>query len=201
MNSHVIFNVLCKYCQSLIFLFLLITIFCTLWKKINLKNKTMNCFLFYFQQPIKSQPLIKCRINAKYHSSGQQSIPNLTDGITVNRRGQSIFGDYQVYIKLSLSTKSIIKYKYFHKIKPNFIKMTIWQKLLRNTVFMHVLSFGWLFPRFSSLSDDFGFPLLVYSPQWPHHVSPAYLRRLLFSSAQGDRQVLARGLKVIKVIV
>lgn len=40
-NSHVIFNVLCKYCQSLIFLFLLITIFCTLWKKINLKNKTM----------------------------------------------------------------------------------------------------------------------------------------------------------------
>lgn len=83
-NNHVIFNVLCKYCQSLIFLILLITIFCTLWKKINLKNKTMNCFLFYFQQPIKSQPLIKCRINAKYHSSGQQSIPNLTDGITVN---------------------------------------------------------------------------------------------------------------------
>lgn len=126
--------------------FLLITIFCTLWKKINLKNKTMNCFLFYFQQPIKSQPLIKCRINAKYHSSGQQSIPNLTDGITVNRHGQSIFGDYQVYIKLSLSTKWIIKYKYFHKIKPNFIKMTIWQKLLRKTVFMHVFSFGWLFP-------------------------------------------------------
>lgn len=145
-NNHVIFNVLCKYCQSLIFLFLLITIFCTLWKKINLKNKTMNCFLFYFQQPIKSQPLIKCHINAKYHSSGQQSIPNLTDGITVNRHGQSIFGDYQVYIKLSLSTKWIIKYKYFHKIKPNFIKMTIWQKLLRNTVFMHVFSFGWLFP-------------------------------------------------------
>lgn len=46
----------------------------------------MNCFLFYFQQPIKSQPLIiKCPINAKYHSSGQQSIPNHKDGITVNR--------------------------------------------------------------------------------------------------------------------
>lgn len=161
----------------------------------------MNCFLFYFQQPIKSQPLIKCHINAKYHSSGQQSIPNLTDGITVNRRGQSIFGDYQVYIKLSLSTKWIIKYKYFHKIKPNFIKMTIWQKLLRNTVFMYVFSFGWLFPFFSSLSGDFGFPLLVYSPQWPHHVSPAYLRHLLFSSAQGDRQVLVRGLKLIKNVV
>lgn len=102
-NNHVIFNVLCKYCQSLIFFFLLITIFCTLWKKINLKNKTMNCFLFYFQQPIKSQPSIKCHINAKYHSSGQQSIPNLTDGITVNRRGQSIFGDDQVYIKLTVN--------------------------------------------------------------------------------------------------
>lgn len=34
-----------------------------------------------------------------------------------------------------------MKYKYFHKIKPNFIKMTIWKKLLRNTVFMHVFSF------------------------------------------------------------
>lgn len=46
----------------------------------------MNCFLFYFQQPIKLQPLIiKCPINAKYHSSGQQSIPNHKDGITVNR--------------------------------------------------------------------------------------------------------------------
>lgn len=32
------------------------------------------------------QPLIiKCPINAKYHSSGQQSIPNHKDGIMVNR--------------------------------------------------------------------------------------------------------------------
>lgn len=55
-------------------------------KRINLKYITMNCFLFYFQKPIKSQPLIiKCPINAKYHSSGQQSIPNHKDGITVNR--------------------------------------------------------------------------------------------------------------------
>lgn len=64
-NNHVIFNVLCKYCQSLIFLFLLITIFCTLWKKINLKNKTMNCFLFYFQQPIATfnKMSYKCQVS------------------------------------------------------------------------------------------------------------------------------------------
>lgn len=67
----------------------------------------MNCFLFYFQQPIKSQPLIKCHINAKYHSSSQQSIPNLTDGITVNRRGQSIFGDYHVSIHKTVTVNKI----------------------------------------------------------------------------------------------
>lgn len=47
-NNHVIFNVLCKYCQSLIFLFLLITIFCTHWKRINLKNKTMKLLFVLF---------------------------------------------------------------------------------------------------------------------------------------------------------
>lgn len=61
-NNHVIFNVLCKYCQSLIFLFFIDNHILYTEKKINLKNKTMNCFLFYFQQPIKSQPLIKCHI-------------------------------------------------------------------------------------------------------------------------------------------
>lgn len=75
--------------------------------------------------------------------------------------------------------------------------MTIWQKLLRNTAFVHVFSF----PCFSFLSGDFGYPLLAYSLQWPHHVSLAYLRRLLFSSAQEDHQVLVRGLKLIKIIV
>lgn len=57
------------------------------------------------------------------------------------------------------------------------------------------------FPCFSFLSGDFGYPLLAYSLQWPHHVSLAYLRRLLFSSAQEDHQVLVRGLKLIKIIV
>lgn len=156
----------------------------------------MNCFLFYFQQPITTlnKMSYKCQVSqfgsavdskSYGRNYGKQTwtkyfwgLPCIHKTITVNKINNEI--------------------QIFPQNKANFIKMTIWQKLLRNTVFMHVFSFGWLFPRFSSLSDDFGFPLLVYSPQWPHHVSPAYLRRLLFSSAQGDRQVLVRGLKLIK---
>lgn len=47
-NSHVIFNVLCKYCQSLIFLFLLITIFCTLWKKNKLETQNYELLFVLF---------------------------------------------------------------------------------------------------------------------------------------------------------
>lgn len=45
------------------FFFLLITIHSE--KKINLKNKTMNCFLFYFQQPITTlnKMSYKCQVS------------------------------------------------------------------------------------------------------------------------------------------
>lgn len=72
----------------------------------------MNCFLFYFQQPIKSQPLIKCHINAKYTVSqfgsavdskyygrnyGKQTwtkyfwgLPNIHKTVTVNKINNKI---------------------------------------------------------------------------------------------------------------
>lgn len=107
-NNHVIFNVLCKYCQSLIFLFSLITIFCTLWKKINLKNKTMNCFLFYFQQPITTlnKMSYKCQVSqfgsavdskSYGRNYGKQTwtkyfwgLPNIHKTVTVNKINNKI---------------------------------------------------------------------------------------------------------------
>lgn len=93
------------------------------------------------------------------------------------------------------------KIQIFPQNKAKFHQNDNLEEIAQEHYFHACLQLQMTFPLFSSLSGDFGFPLLVYSPQWPHHVSPAYLRRLLFSSAQGDRQVLVRGLKLIKNIV
>lgn len=159
----------------------------------------MNCFLFYFQQPITTlnKMSYKCQVSqfgsavdskSYGRNYGKQTwtkyfwgLPCIHKTITVNKINNEI--------------------QIFPQNKAKFHQNDHLAEIAQEHCFHACLQFWMTFPFFSSLSDDFGFPLLVYSPQWPHHVSPAYLTRLLFSSAQGDRQVLARVLKLIKVIV
>lgn len=156
----------------------------------------MNCFLFYFQQPITTlnKMSYKCQVSqfgsavdskSYGRNYGKQTwtkyfwgLPCIHKTITVNKINNEI--------------------QIFPQNKAKFHQNDHLAEIAQEHCFHACLQLQMTFPLFSSLSGDFGFPLLVYSPQWPHHVSPAYLRRLLFSSAQGDRQVLVRGLKLIK---